>query len=359
MRSKYSNLFPTPSFLAMHSCAIDISDQSIKYGVLAEGSAGLYLKTYGQERVPAGVIVSGKIENEKVLVETLKKIQEKENLSFIRVALPEEQMYLFAVELPLISYKEIGETVLLQIEEYVPLSASEVVFDYKVLSVHNDKMLVQVVATAASLIDSYLSVFTQAKLVPLSFEIEAQAITRAVRPFGEQIATMIVDFGETRTGISIAYNDSVLFTSTFDMGGKSLTEMVAKNFGVSFAEAEEMKKTYGIETAGKENDLFPVILSGLSVLRDELVKHYTYWHTHVSEDGQPHPQIEKVILCGGDSNLTGIAEYFSRSMKIPVEYANAWVNVLDIKKVIPRLTFEDSLSYVTVIGLALGDYTDQ
>lgn len=354
----YKHQFPVPRFLSMQSCAIDISDQSIKYAELISNSNGLVLGRYGQERVPDGAIVSGKIAKPDLLVNVLTNLRKREHLTFIRVSLPEEQMYLFNLVLPVMPFDQIRETILLQLEEHIPISASDAEFDYKIIGSALDQMIVQVVATKAELIDSYLSVFNQAGLVPLSFELEAQAMARAVCGSTDNSAVMIVDFGETRTGISIAYQGRVYFTSTFDMGGKTLTEMVMKNFNVSFEEAEKMKKSYGLLGSGKENELFPVILSGLSVLRDELEKDYQYWHSHNGEDGKPRPKIEKVILCGGDANLAGIAEYISGSLKLSVEHANSWKNITDIKRMIPEMSFEESLSYVTVLGLCLGGLTE-
>src|ERR1035437_8610108 len=100
MKRLYNHYFPTPSYLAMNACAIDISDQSIKYGELIATSAGPRLSKYGKEKIPIGTVVSGKIEKEAELIRILKKIKDKENLHFIRVSLPEEQMYLFTLSLP-------------------------------------------------------------------------------------------------------------------------------------------------------------------------------------------------------------------------------------------------------------------
>jgi type IV pilus assembly protein PilM len=357
MNHQYKHQFPAPRFLSMPSCAIDISDQSIKYGELISTSSGLAIGRYGQERIPDGAIVSGKIQQPALLVGVLKALRQRQHLTFIRVSLPEEQMYLFNLVLPILPYKQIRETILLQLEEHIPISAVDAEFDYKIIRTFGEQMIVQVVATPTTLIDSYLSVFNEAGLVPLSFELEAQAIARAVCNVNDPSAIMIVDFGETRTGISIAYQGQALFTSTFDMGGKRLTEVVAKNFGVSFEEAEKMKRTFGIAGSGKENELFLAMLSGLSVMRDEIEKDYQYWHNHPGEDGEPRPKIEKIILCGGDANLAGIAEYLSGSLKIPVDHANTWKNIIDIKETIPEMPFEESLSYVTVLGLCLGDFT--
>lgn len=339
----------------MDSCAIDISGQSIKYGKLISTSLGPRLGKYGKEKIPQGVVVSGKIENEDEMIRLFKKIKDKENLHFIRVSLPEEQMYLFTLSVPKATNEKLRDIILLQIEEYVPLKAPDVVFDFDVIKEDNQNISIEVVAIASATIESYLSVFDKAGLVPISFEIEAQAIARAVIPSGDNSPVMIVDFGDARTGVSISKDGRVYLATTLEIGGVDLTNMIAKNFSLSFEEAEKMKHKYGLNQGSKAQNIFPAILNGISVLRDEINKQYTYWETH-NTDNIKQEKINHIILCGGDANLAGLSDYLELSMKIKVENANVWVNILNTEDSVPEMSFEESLSYATVLGLLLGGY---
>ncbi|MEA3399416.1 MAG: pilus assembly protein PilM [Patescibacteria group bacterium] len=348
-----NHYFPTPKLLLMPSFALDISDKSIKYGELKMGSKGLYLGRFGKKEIPEGVIISGKIEKESQLIKMLKELRKEQNLHFVRVALPEEQIYLFNISLP----KEVGdirEAILLQLEEYVPLGAEEVLFDYEIVSVIKGNILTQVTAIPEVVVQKHLNVFEKAGLFPISFELEGQAVARAVIPKGNKEALMVVDFGETRTGISIVNNEKVSFTSTVDMGGDILTKMIAKNFSISYEEAEELKIEYCTKKNTEKENIFPIILNGLSVLRDELNKHFVYWHTHNNELGKKHKPIKKIILCGGNTNIPGLTEYIATSMKVEVENADVWINIS--KDRIPDMLYEESLGYSTILGLALGEH---
>jgi len=356
MKRLYNHYFPTPSYLAMNACAVDISDQSIKYGELVATAYGLRLGRHGKEKLPEGVVVSGKIEKENELVKILKKIKEKENLYYIRVSLPEEQMYLFTISLPKTKEDNLRDMILLQIEEYIPLKAPDSVFDYDIISEDSQTVFVEVVAIAKVTIESYISAFNKAGLYPTSFEIEAQAIARAVIPSSDAGPVMIVDFGDARTGVSISKNGRVFLTTTLSIGGTDLTNMIAKNFSLSFDEAEKMKHEYGLTEVSKAQNIFPAILNGISVLRDELNKQCTYWETHNSNNAK-HEHINHIILCGGDANLAGLSDYLELSMKIKVENANVWVNILNTEEAVPEMSFEESLSFATVLGLSLGNYS--
>ncbi len=356
MKQLYNRYFPTLSYLAMNSCSIDISDQSIKYGELLATPMGLRLGRFGKEKIPAGVVVSGKIENKEKLTDILRALKKKENLHYVRVSMPEEQMYLFTVSLPKVKEGDLRNIILLQIEEHIPLKAVDTIFDYEIISESENNIIVEVSAVAILTIENYLSVFKGSGLIPLSFELEAQAIARAVVPSGDIETIMIVDFGDSRTGVSIVHDGRVFFTTTLDLGGSTLTNMIAKNYDISFDKAEEMKHSYGLDGASNIEDIFPVILNGISVLKDELNKQYVYWKNH-DDVGIKHDQISRIILCGGDANLKGLSDYLQASMKMRVDHASAWVNISDMEISIPRMSFEESLSYVTVLGLALGDYS--
>lgn len=341
----------------MNSCAIDISDQSIKFGELVATSSGLHLGKYGKEKIPAGVVSSGKIEDEGKLISILKDLKKRYKLYFVRVSLPEEHMYLFELTLPKIEKEKIKEVILLQIEEHVPLKAEDSVFDYSLIREDGDNLFIEVSAISRNIMESYLYVFKSAGLFPLSFELEAEAISRAIVPFGDKKPVMIVDFGDTRTGIFISYGGNVFLTTTISIGGENLTNMIAKNFEISFEEAEKMKRQYGLDGTSKVEDIFPSILNGLSVLRDEILKQYNYWQEHCEDNVcfKKEP-VDRIVLCGGDSNLIGLADYLSLGLKVKVEHANVWTNILNIKAKVPGMSFEESLSYTTVLGLALGDY---
>jgi Tfp pilus assembly PilM family ATPase len=91
-------------------------------------------------------------------------------------------------------------------------------------------------------------------------------------------------------------------------------------------------------------------------LRDEINRHFVYWHTHEDEDGIKNPPIKKILLCGGDSNLVGLPDYLSVTMKTEVEMANVWCNILNTEEYIPSIDFKDALSFAASLGLALGDF---
>lgn len=353
----FNRFFPVPSFLAIPSFGIDISDESIKFLELLNTKNGIRVGRRGERAIPAGIIESGKIKNPQKMEEILLRLRSEEGIKSVHVSLPEEQVYLFQLKLDKIGLVNIRESIELALEEHIPIQASEAIFDYELLKQDEQSLSLQVAAIPKNVIETYITTFQNAQIKVQSFELEAQAISRAVVKKGDLGTYMIVDFGEKRTGIFIISGGFVMFTSTLDVGGVVLNEMIAKNFKVSVEEAEKIKKKYGLQRNAENKEIFPILLNSVSILRDELVKHFLYWHTHKNEEGGSNPPITKIILCGGDSNLIGLSDYLSVSMKVSVEMANVWINIIEnTDKYVPDINFKQALSFAAALGLALRDY---
>lgn len=190
----------------------------------------------------------------------------------------------------------------------------------------------------------------------LSPERKGQAIVRAILKKDDMGTYMILDIGKKFTGIYIVSHGRIMFSSLFPVGGNMFTKIIERKLKTSFQEAENIKMKHGLDRQFFNEKTFLTLLDGLSVLRDEISRRFLYWHTRRNEENKGRPQIEKIILCGGGSNLVGLSEYISANMKIRVELANVWINILDIKKHIPEMSFEESLSYAPAIGLALENF---
>jgi len=353
---KHLQAFPLPSLLLFRSVGLDISDGSIKYAELNRNGKYLTLGRHGSLSIPSGVIISGRVENPSALSDVLKKLKDEEKLSYVRISLPEEQVYLFRTHVSGVGFSELRQSVELQIEEHIPISASDAIFDFDVIAEHDDSFDLQVVATSKELINGYLEALSKASLTPLSFELEAQSLARSIIKVGDISTSMIVDFGGTRTGISILQGSTVLFTSTVSVGGVGLSDAIARSMKVSFEEAEKIKQSTGLSEAPENREAFSAMVSTLSVLRDEINRTYNYWHTQKDDEGGLRPKIESILVCGGDANLPGFTEYLSASLRIPVVCADPWINITNFESYIPQIHKKEALSFATAIGLALADF---
>ncbi|MBI3634557.1 MAG: pilus assembly protein PilM [Candidatus Yonathbacteria bacterium] len=355
VRSKFFQFFPPPQFLQMKAVGLDISDVSLRFVELIETKQGMEIGRFGERAIPRGVIEGGEVKKPSDLRAILSEVKKEYNLEFVAVSLPEEKAYLFDLRLPQTGKSNIRGAIELALEERVPLKASEALFDYQIEKESDTTMYVNVSVVPRALIDGYLEAFSMSGIIPVAFEIEAQSVTRAIIPDEDNRASMIVDFGRTRTGITIVEGGMVEFTSTVPVGGGALTEAIMKKMNISYDEAEKIKHEKGITSKEGNEDLSLALVSAISVLRDEIAKLYAYWQKRDDTHDAKHMGINKIYLCGGDSNLAGFVEYLTTGLDISVDVglANIFVNMNSLNNYVPTISFSDSLSYATAIGLAL------
>ncbi len=351
-RSKNS-FFAPPKFLTMPAIGIDVSDCSIKYAELFLTHSGYRLGRYGNIPLQSGIVEGGRIVNQVDLANALDKLRQEHNLSFVRAALPEEQIYFFRARFPNGSRETLRSTIELALEEHVPIPAADAVFDFEIVDSSETDADVAVTVATTNTVESYSDAFRAAGLTLLSLELEANSIARSVVKMDDSSAHLIVDFGEARTGVSIVCNGDVCMTSTVSVGGEMLTDAISRHLKLSLIEAENLKREFGLQKNSEHEELFAILLTNIAILRDEINKHLIYWHTHPDESGTPRPEITKILLLGGDSNLPGLPEYLSASLRIVVEIGDVWTNVSLPERGIPELSRADSLGYATAIGLAL------
>ncbi len=356
----FSDILSPPRFLEMPSVGLDISDERIRFLELLKGNGGLVFGRYGEKNVPPGIVSVGHIKNPPELKKILAGFKNEYGLEFVRVSLPEERAYLVKMEIPKVPESELRESIGFHLEEHVPVPAEEAVFDYQIIKESKTKkgfLEISVSVIPKKEMDTYLDLFRDTGLVPLSFEIEADAIGRAVIPHSDKGTYMVMDFGKNRSGIYIMSEGVTRFTSTVEIGSESLTKIIKNVLGVSGAEVEKIKNERGLSKSKDNQELFSALLETVSVFRDEINKHYIYWHDYEQSGGDKN--IEKIILSGGGANLLGLPEYLSASLRVPVEVGNPWVNVNTFENYVPPVTKNRSLGYATATGLALRGYLEE
>ncbi len=355
----FLDFFPVPKYLGMPAVGFDISDCSLKYVKLRREKGFFSVSRFGTKIIPKGVIKSGEIKEKQKLVDFLRFLRKELAEEHVIVALPEEKAFLSRVRIPLMKEDEIRGALELQLEEHVPLSAEDAIFDFEMVEEVNGgenssgHIDVNLIAFPRGLIESYRDVFRDAGFTPLVFEMEAWASARSVVPKEEKEACLIVDFGKMRTSFTVVSSGKVQFASTISVAGGHLNTALARNLNIDDYQAEKIKKEKGFVRSKDNERIFNALLPVVSVIKDEMLKHIAYWNSHLEKHNKKERQISKILLCGGDSNLFGLPEYLSYELKVPVQLCNPWVNIVSFEEHIPEIELRESLIYSTALGLAL------
>jgi len=342
-----------PRFLEMPAIGVDISDGAVRFVELLKEGSNFIPHHMGEKKLSPGVVVSGSIIKKDELVKALISISKEEKYKFVKASLPESKAYVFNIALPEIPEQDIAEAISFRIEDNAPISATEAIFNYTIIG-KNEKGEIEVSVTAVqeSVVREYLDLYNKASLIPRSFELESRSIARAlIAPFDAR-TYLIVNIGENKTVFSIARAGVVRFSSTLYVGSKNLTDAIGRSLSVNLQDAEKFKNKSSTASPYEEK-IFESISGALSSIKDEVNKLLIYWFTHKPAGTPGIQKIDEIILSGKDSTIPDVLPYMSRNVKVPVRIADAWVSCFSHNDFIPAIGANESLDFVTAIGLSL------
>ena len=314
--SVLAKLFPAPRFLVMDHAGLEISDDAIRCVQFVRTFHGMKIKKYASMDIPAGIIEGGDIKNEEEFKRILVAFDEKNDLSYVKVSIPEEKAYMFQTDVPSADPLVATQNIEFKLEENVPLSAPDAVYYFDLIpaSVTGGAVRASVMVVPRSYIERYIKILRESGIFPIAFEVAPTAVARSVASVDTSVTELIVHSMKNKTGIYIVSGGVITFTSTIDCGSGTASATYA------------------------------------DLLAKEIIRINSYW---LSRAGI-HPNIQKIVLTGD-----GVAGYRSGLTTavvgtIPVvEVANVWAHTIDLSQYTPPISQEDSLNYAVVAGLGV------
>ncbi|MFZ2048869.1 MAG: pilus assembly protein PilM [Minisyncoccia bacterium] len=322
-KRSFFDFFPTPRFLELSKVGVAFSDQNIHLVEFKKShrAGDLSIDHYNAVALLTGVILGGYIYEQEALVKALRDLKSKHSFDYVRATLPEEKAYLFTTEVDKEPFDSLRDRVAFIIEENVPVSLAESVFDFEIIGNIKDKEQIRVAVSVLPLkaVETYIHVFEAAGITPVSFDVESQALARAIVPNGDERTQLIVNLEENKTGLYVVEDEIVQFSSTPAFG------------------------------AVKDENGYRDLLA----LKSEMRKVFAFWNTKLGIDGAPGKKIEKILIAGRGAKDDNFVSALMEDMDIEYEVANVWVNAFSLFGDLPDISFEESLAYGVSVGVAL------
>ncbi len=349
--------FPVPRLLAPCDVGIDVSDTSIKWLEILQGREGHYVGSYGNQRLSAGVVLTGVVRDPQALGMALRDLRKSTRIDCAHAALPEEGAYVFNMHVPSqSSHEHIINMIEFELVNRVPIPPAQAVYDFDFVeknTEHGDEIAVTVFPR--DLAEGYVQAFSIGGIRLMSLEIEARSIARAISGREREPVTLLVDCGRARTGVAILKRGVPIFTSTVDIGGDHVTSVAKEVLGLtSDEEVEIFKNEFGLVSGETKYEKATIAVEKVAAsLAEQIARHYRFWDTRRGESGAHATSVERVYLLGGSANLRGLPEYIAGKVHALTERPNVWRNVCVFDEYIPPIPYRASFQYATAIGLAL------
>lgn len=343
----------------MNFVGLDIGSHTIKGVELKKEGGKKTLFAYNSMSTPPHTVASDSEDDLKSLSISLKKFFKDANFDTyeVNVALPESQVFTRVITVPKMSDAELKNAIKWEAEQYIPLSLSEVSMDFRPLGASKDssgrerpdRMDVLLIAAPLTVIKKYVKVVKDASLDLMGVESEAVAVSRAVVGFSEDIlTTLVINIGAATTDLAIVSSGAIRFTRSISTGGTALARAISQSLGFEMNQAEEYKKSYGLEESKLEGKIMEAIKPIFDVIVSEIKRSIAYYSNH-----RPNDSIKRVVICGGTASLPGILVYLAAALNIEVQLGNPWQNVNIPQKFSREELEEIGPSFAVAVGLAM------
>ena len=375
MDNPLKNLFSKISELSgggeSSAVGIDIGSSAIKVVEIKKKGSKAILETYGAIALgPYDALDVGRVTNLPVpkIAEALKEVLKQSGVTATSGAfsIPVQSSLIFTIELPAqVPESEMTTIIPTEARKYIPVPITEVSLDYFTLpkkessfeemnTTENstnisqklgDKINVLVVATQNNAISRYRSIISESNLSASFFEIEIFSSIRA--NFEHELSpVLLMDFGASRTKLSIVEFGMVKSYHTVERGGADITDSISRSLSIPFGEAEKMKKEFGLFGNPTEKSLADIIKIHIDYIFSETN------NVLLGYEKRYNRTISKIIFTGGGSLLKGLPEVAANNFRAEIEIGHPFSKV-NAPAFLEKVLLTMGPEFAVALGLAL------
>lgn len=318
-RPSFGGLLRQPAPLV----GIDVGSSAVKAVELTHPGRRGTAATAGMRPLPAESIVKGAIADGSAVADAIRTLLATAGIRGRKVALslPGGAVVAREITLPRMSPAELAGSIAWEAERHVPFDLRDVNLDYQVVDDGSDSerrsgMAVLLVAAKKTTVAEYAAAVAQAGCVPAVADVAAFALQNAYAMRGGFDAgglVALINAGASTINVNIVRGGRSVFTRDVAAGGDACTDALRNARGLSFDEAEQLKK--GLAARGSRlEDVEPALREVTGDLLLEIEKTFDFFAATRASG-----RIDRIVLSGGASRGAGFAAALARRFDAPLE----------------------------------------
>lgn len=245
----------------------------------------------------------------------------------VQLSISGQHVFSRYVKLPPVSGDKINQIVEYEAKQNVPYPLDEVVWDRQILSSGDGELDVLLAAVKQDVLEGLTEVIGENGLEPHLVDISTATIMNAVRyNYGDtDECIMVLDLGARTTNLIFLEGDRA-FSRTVPVSGNTITQQIARDFELSFEQANQAKEEISMVALGgayepledrRADQVSKCIRSVMTRMHAEINKSIS--HYRIQQGGSAPAQI---LLTGGGSVLQYLDIFLEEKLNIPVTYLN-------------------------------------
>jgi len=337
---------------------LDIGDRSVEI-IELEKVFRFSVATYGRTELPEGIVENGRILDQAVLAEKLKKLlkeakPQRVSTNKVVLSLPESQVFVRCIEVDSkLKGVALSAAVVEKTSLSLPFNIDKSYWDFieKTLP-DKTKKLIMFIGVPKDIANSYVKFCNSIGLEVVSLCTEYLSLARTILKSSTK-QSLIMDIGSQTTSLNFFdSNDKINMSITLPVAGAQITEAIKYGLKIDNSEAEALKVKFGLKNTS-ENTARQFILPIIEDILKETKEAIDYYEKTFNQ------VLDEVYIIGGSALLIGLVDVVKGNLKKEVQIATSANNL--------NLDFlggkNNSFSlFANVIGLGMlgvsGEYKD-
>jgi len=344
----------------MRSLGIDIGSYSAKFAeVEASRSGGIKLIRFYE--VPFDL--NQQSDNRIAKLEALKQVVSQYDPARTRfvVGFGSENVSSRMLSFPFQERRKILSTLPFDLEDAIPFSQKDSIFDFKTISLTKNASTVLAMAAHKKRIKETLDLCLDAGLDPDIISPDGIALNNLfeniLNPDLPDLssdlthhAKLVINLGYTKTSLSVVVAQSVIVSRTVLFGGRDFAAQISKTYNLPFQEALKAVAEKGFFLTTKDGAtpdqvaFSDVLAQTLQALIIEIQK------TMAEVKSEHKVQFESGVIFGGLSQMINLGAYLTSHLNVP---CNALSPLSLLESIDIASTIEVEKASATAIGLAI------
>ncbi|HLO96142.1 MAG TPA: pilus assembly protein PilM [Burkholderiaceae bacterium] len=337
---------------------LDISSSSVKLVELSQNKNGeMVLERFAMESFEKGWIADGQIEKFDEVADAVRRVVARSGTKTrdAVLAMPQSAVITKKIMLPAgLREEELEIQVEAEANQYIPFSLDEVSLDFCVLgpsptSVGDVEVLIA--ASRKDKVQDRQGLAEAAGLRPVVLDIESHAsrlamgrLVAALPGEGKDALVALFEIGADTTSLKVLRDDEMLYDRDQAFGGSQLTQLISRQYGFSFEEAEQKKLANELPEDYETVVLQPFVDS----LSQEIGRALQYFFTST-----PHHKVHYVMLAGGTATLPGLKDRVTELTGFACMVVNPFESMELGSAVRESKLRREAPAYLTACGLAM------
>lgn len=336
---------------------LDVGSSAIKMVELDGKLDSLSLVSLGFENLPDDTVIDGQIMELNVVSDVIQNIcaNHKITASQVVTGVSGHSVIIKNIVLPPMSKEELEESIDWHAEEHIPYDLADVSLDYQITRETSDATHVLIAACKRERIDTIKQAIQLSGRQPVVIDVDTFALQNCYevnyQPDESNIVTLL-NIGASTMNVNIVQGTRSLFTRDITVGGSQFTNVLQRSLGISFQQAEAVKR--GVMEAAngvEEKSIEPLMNDVTEIVALEIQKTFDFYRA-TTEDSEI--VMQKILISGGGSKLKGLAEDLSARLELPVEVLDPFRQIkVDTRKFDPDYLSEIMPEMAVAVGLAV------